>query len=102
MNIITSLPKYSNGAINDALIKEIKCGFQLEKETQRAREIEAEAEAQSMKGHRTIAGLGKCVGVMPSREFFRLTQKYGHKEVHSKDFMRYFNRKFPELSPNKA
>ena len=29
-------------------------------------------------------------------------KKYGRKEVHSRDFMRYFNKKFPHLSPNKA
>jgi hypothetical protein len=39
---------------------------------------------------------------MPAREFFRLTQKYGHDEVHSKKFIQYYNKKFPELSPNKA
>lgn len=102
MEIITSLPRYSNGEINDALIKEIKTGFQLEKATQERREIQARAEAQAMKAHKTIEGLGKCVGVIPEREYFRLIQKYGHKEVHSREFMSYFNRKFPDLSPNKA
>jgi hypothetical protein len=38
---------------------------------------------------------------MPEREFFRLIKKYGHAEVHSKDFLRYFQKKFPQLSPNK-
>ena len=102
MNIITALPRYSDGEINAALIREIKTGFQLEKATQETREIEARAQAQALKAHRTLKGLGKCVGVIPDREFFRLTAKYGHAEVHSKEFMQYFNRKFPELSPNKA
>jgi hypothetical protein len=102
MNIVTSFPKYADGEIQAALIREIKTGFQLEKATQEKREIEARAQAQALKAHRTIKGLGKCVGVIPDREFFRLTAKYGHAEVHSKEFMRYFNRKFPELSPNKA
>ncbi len=100
MNLITSLPRYSDGQIEDALIREIKTGFQLEKATQEAREIEARAQAKAMKAHKTIKGLGKCVGVIPEREYYRLVAKYGHKEVHSKDFMRYFQKKFPSLSPN--
>jgi hypothetical protein len=37
---------------------------------------------------------------MPAREFFRLTSKYGHEEVHSKEFLKDYNKRFPELSPN--
>ena len=102
MHIITTLPRYSNGDIDAALIKEIKTGFQLEKETQKFREAKAAAEAQGMKGHKTVPGLGRCIATMPEREFFRLVNKYGWKEVHSKGFMKYFNKKFPHLSPNKA
>lgn len=101
MNIVTALPRYSDGEINRALIKEIQTGFQLERETERAREMAAASEAQAYKGHKTIQGLGKCVGVIPSREFFRLTQKYGRDEVHSKGFMQYYQKKFPQLSPNR-
>jgi hypothetical protein len=39
---------------------------------------------------------------MPAREYFRLVKKYGHETVHSREFMSYFNKKMPELSPNKA
>jgi hypothetical protein len=49
MNIITSLPRYSDGEINRALIKEIQTGFQLEKATQQKREIEAAAQARALK-----------------------------------------------------
>lgn len=101
MNIITSLPRYSDGEINRALIKEIQTGFQLEKATQENREIEAAAQAKALKGHKTITGLGKAIGVIPEREYFRMIKKYGHNEVHSKDFMRYFQKQFPSLSPNK-
>lgn len=102
MNIITTLPRFSDGEINRALIKEIQTGFQLERETERARVLQAEEEAKALKGHKTIQGFGKCVGVFPERDFYRLVQKYGHAEVHSKGFMRYYNKKFPTLSPNKA
>jgi hypothetical protein len=38
---------------------------------------------------------------MPAREFFRLTGKYGHDEIHSKKFLKYYQRNFSDLSPNK-
>ena len=102
MEIITSLPRYSDGEVNRALIKEIQTGFQLEREHEKFRVQAAQQEAAELKGHKTIPTLGKCVGVMPERDFFRLVQKYGFQEVHSKEFLRYFNKKFPNLSPNRA
>jgi hypothetical protein len=59
-------------------------------------------QARELRGHKTINGLGKCVASMPSWEFFRLVQKYGHAEVHSEGFLRDFQRRFPHLSPNKV
>ena len=100
MNIITSIP--SDAAVRDALIREIKTGFQLIKENEKAKEMASAREASAMKGHRTISGLGKCVAVMPKDEYFRLVKKMGHNEVHSREFLGYFNKKFPHLSPNKA
>ena len=102
MNIITTLPRYSDGELNAAFVKEIQTGFQLERETEKFRVKQAEAEAKELKGHQTIKGLGKCVGVIPERDFFRLVKKYGQAEVHSKKLMQYYNRKFPTLSPNRA
>lgn len=101
MQIITALPRYSDGQINQALIKEIKTGFQLERETERARTMTAEGQAAALKGHKTVPGLGKCVGVIPEREYYRLIKKYGHAEVHSKGFLQYFQKKFPQLAPNR-
>ena len=102
MNIITALPRYSDGQINEALIKEIKTGFQLERETEKAREAQAAKEAQELKGHKPIAGLWRCIANIPERDFFRLVKKYGHAEVHSKNFLKYFQKEFPHLSPNKV
>lgn len=99
--IVTSIP--SDRAIRDALIREVKTGFQLAKELTRKDEIVAAAEAKALRGHKPI---GKdvnmrCVAVYPQDEYLRLVNKYGHKEVSSKGFIRYFQKKFPELSPNK-
>jgi hypothetical protein len=102
MQIITALPRFSDGEINRALIKEIKTGFQLAKANEKREELIAAHQAQEIKGHKTIPGLGKCVAMFPPDEYFRLIKKYGRKELLSKEFLRYFNKKFPHLSPNKA
>ena len=101
MEIITALPRYSDGEIDRAFMREIQTGFKRERETEKARVKQAAKEAHQMKGT-THPVLGKPVATIPAREFFRLTQKYGHETVHSKEFLKYYNKKFPELSPNKA
>tara|TARA_R100001163_G_scaffold57980_1_gene46128 strand:+ start:1578 stop:1889 length:312 start_codon:yes stop_codon:yes gene_type:complete len=101
VDIITDLPKsFTDGELDQAFMNEIKSGFRLEKETEHLRVQQARKEAQQEKG-KTHPSLGKCVATMPAREFFRLTSKYGHKEVHSKEFLHYYNKKFSDLSPNK-
>lgn len=99
MQIITKLPDVGTAA-RDALIREIKTGFELVKANEKKEEIIAAQQAQAMKGHRTIQGLGKCVAMMPPDEYFRLIKKFGHAEVKSKEFLRYYRKKFPHLSPN--
>jgi len=101
MDIITDLPKsFTTGELDKAFINEIKSGFELEKQTEHLRVQQARKEAYQEKG-KTHPILGKCVATMPAREFFRLTGKYGHDEVHSKGFLKYYNKKFSDLSPNK-
>ena len=100
-DIITELPRsFTDGELDAAFMNEIKSGFKLEKETEHERVKIAQKEAHQMKGkcHPT---LGRPIATMPAREFFRLTNKYGHKEVHSKEFLKYFQKNFSELSPNK-
>ena len=98
--IIPNIKRYSDGEIDRAFMREIKNGFKLEQQTEKARVNQAVKEAQELKGT-THPTLGKPIATMPAREFFRLTSKYGHDEVHSKGFLKYYNKKFPELSPNK-
>ena len=100
-NIITSIPRYSDGEVDRAFMKEILTGFEIERRTEQERTKVAAKEAHALKGT-THPALGKPVATMPAREFFRLTKKYGHETVHSKEFLKYYNKKFPELSPNKA
>jgi|TARA_R100000081_G_C4815619_1_gene174743 hypothetical protein len=100
-NIITAVPKYSDGEVDRAFMNEIINGFQLERETEKDRCKQIQKEASELRG-KTHPVLGKPVASMPAREFFRLVEKYGHETVHSKEFLQYYNKKFPELSPNKA
>tara|TARA_R100001163_G_scaffold65135_1_gene61281 strand:+ start:7353 stop:7664 length:312 start_codon:yes stop_codon:yes gene_type:complete len=100
-NIITNIPRnITDGEVDEAFMKEIINGFEIEKRTEHERVAIAAKEANEVRG-KTHPTLGKCVATMPAREFFRLTNKYGHKEVHSKEFLQYYNKKFKELSPNK-
>jgi hypothetical protein len=99
--IITNLPRsFTDGEIDAAFMKEIVNGFEIEKRTEHERVAIARKEAHEMKG-KCHPVLGRPVATMPAREFFRLTHKYGHDQVHSKEFLKYYNKKFPELSPNK-
>ena len=50
---------------------------------------------------KTHPTLGKCVANIPAREYFRLVAKYGKDTVLSPEFLRYFNKKHKDLSPNK-
>ncbi len=98
--IIPNIKRYSDGEIDRAFMKEIKNGFKLERQTEKQRVAVAAKEAKELKGT-THPVLGKPVATIPAREFFRLTKKFGHETVHSKEFLKYYNKKFPELSPNK-
>lgn len=102
MNIIHKPQTYSKDEIDNELLNLVKESLAEEKATEFERTNVARAQASVMKNHKSIPGLGKCIGVMPGREYFRLVKKYGYETVHSKDFMRYFNKKMPELSPNKV
>ena len=98
--IVPNLKKYSDGEIDRAFMNEIKNGFKLEQQTEQQRVAQAAKEAQALKGT-THPILGKPVATIPHREYFRLVQKYGQETVHSKEFLKYYNKKFPELTPNK-
>jgi len=101
MDIITpEFKRYSDGEIDRALMQEIKSGLKLEAATEKSRYEQAKKEAHALRG-REHPTLGRPIATMPAREFFRLTSKYGHDEVHSEEFLKDYNKRFPELSPNK-
>mgnify|MGYP006248671827 CR=1 FL=1 len=101
MNIITKIPTYSDGEVNQAFMREIQMGFKMERAKEEDRRNQAAREAKTNVG-KTHPVLGKCVANIPARDYFRLVNKYGAETVTSTEFLKYYNKKFPELSPNKA
>ena len=100
MEIINKIPKYSDGEVDEAFMNEIKNGFALERRTEAARVDQARKEATQEKG-KVHPVLGRCVATIPHREYFRLIKKYGQETVHSKEFLKYFQKNFSDLTPNK-
>lgn len=102
MHIIAKSEQFTDEEIDRELTKQIQASLKEEISTEESRVVMARAQAAAMKNHKTIPHLGKCVAVIPPREYYRLVAKYGHAEVHSKEFLRDFNKRFSELSPNKV
>jgi len=99
MHIIHTLP--SDTAVRDALIKEIKTGWQLQKQLERKNEIVAAHQAKELKQAKEIQGLGRCVAHIPADTYFLLQRRYGREEIHSKEFLKDWQKRYPHLSPNK-
>jgi len=54
MNIVTSIPKYSDGEVDRALMRELLTGFQLGKAYENRREIFARHEAEQTKDAKSM------------------------------------------------
>lgn len=93
--------RFSQEAQNAALIEELRNGRMLKETMQECRERAASLEAQQMKGHKTIAGLGKAVAVLPAHEFFLMREKYGEEAFADKGFVRDMQRHEPHLAVHK-
>lgn len=101
MQIIIPPKQFSQGDIGKAMQRELREGLQLKKAKEKARELQAEGYAKSIEKHKPIAGLGRCVAAMPDWDYFRVREKYGREEVHSREFLKYFQKKFPTMAPHK-
>ena len=97
-NIHIAPVRISDTERDRALIRELRSGIQLKEALEHEREIVAAHEAAQMRDAKTIGGLGKHVSTMPHWEFFNLVRKYGHDEVHSRGFHKYYQKKFPHLA----
>lgn len=96
MNIATE------AAINKALERELRLGFELKRQTERAREIQAAHQAKVAAKHvDKETGMRKLASV-PTWEFFRVQQKYGHGVWHDDEFLRDFKKRYPHLCTDHA
>lgn len=102
MEIITSLPRYSDGEINRALIREITTGIQLKQSLETEREKIC---AQHAKKCEEAAKFGfknlRLLTVTPAWEWFNMRNRYGQQEISSKEFIKDYQKRFPHLSVNK-
>ena len=102
MEIITSLPKYSDGEVHRALIREITTGIQLKQNLENEREKICAQHAEDVKKHQQFGFKNmRCISVMPGWEWFNLRKKYGAEAMNDRGFLKDFQKKFPHLSPNK-
>jgi hypothetical protein len=99
-NIAIARPKWSDDDVHRALERELRSGIQLKEAIEEQRVVAAAEEAKQYKRGKTTP-LGKHVAEIPAWEFFNMVRKYGHDEVHSRNFMKYFQKKFPHLSTSR-
>lgn len=102
MQIITSLPKYSDGEINRALMREITTGIALKQAWEGEREKICAQEAEKIKDYQKFGFKNlRCLSVTPGFEWFNMRRKYGHQAMHDKGFIKDYQKRFPHLAPNK-
>ena len=100
--VLIAQPKWGEGQLFRALEREFRSGLELKKAQEELRERAAAANAAELRGNSRTTKIGKHVAEIPSWEFFRMQQKYGHDEVHSRGFIRYLQKKFPHLATSKV
>jgi hypothetical protein len=81
-----------NKYLDDYLVKE--------QATEHKRVDIARKEAKTNVG-KTHPVYGKCIATIPARDYYRLVKAYGQETVHSKEFLKFFQKEYPDLSPNK-
>jgi hypothetical protein len=102
-NIVIPGKQWTDDAIHREFERELRTGYVLEEETEKARVMDAayEADVARRSGHNQKSSL-RLVGVTPGREWFRTKEKYGLEEINSKEFWKYRQRVMPELSVSKV
>ncbi len=92
----------SGDALDAALVRELCSGRMLMETRQHLREHVAAFEAQAIRGHKSLPGLGKVAAVIPQHEWFLLREKYGHDAMHDRGFIRDFQRHEPAMAVHKV
>ncbi len=96
-SIITSIPRYSDGEVDREFMKELENGFEIETEDKRDNAKCKPVKKLMSYAVKTHPVLGKPVGnKCQLASFFRFNKKsIGHEQVHSKEFLQYYNKKLP-------
>ena len=103
INFIPTAPKYSDAELDHALLTEVFNQHELKFHPKKEKAREEQAAKESREGtNKTIKGLGKLVATMSIEEWFFLTKKYGPETVLSPDFLKDWQKRFPNQSRNKA
>jgi hypothetical protein len=102
MEIITKLPRSSNGDADRALLNELRYGVKLKEAWENEREKICAQHADKIKTAQKDAFKSlRCVAVTPAWEWFNMRNKYGAEAMRDRGFMKDFQKRFPHLSPNK-
>ena len=102
MQLITNFPKYSDGEIDRALMRELKTGIMLKQSWENEREKLCAEHAQKVKEAQPFGFKNlRCVAVTPAWEWFNMRRKYGNQAMHDKGFIKDYQKRFPHLAPNK-
>lgn len=103
MDIITQFPKYSDGEINRALIREIRTGIELKKNLETKREQIVAEEMANLKKNEPEGFKGmKLLCTTPAWEWFNIRRVYGNEAWHDKGFIRDYQKRFKHLSHHKV
>ena len=89
--------------LDDERIKLIGDHLTKERATQSSRIEDAAAHVHDLRtaAEKFHPALGMPVASMSQTDFIRLYAKYG-KEMFEDDFLKFFQREYPELTPNKV
>lgn len=99
--IIKDIPRYHDGEVNRAFMRELLHGQRLRQAYAEKRDRRAARHAKTHK-NKTNPILGKCVMSVDIADWFDLRKKYGQEAMSDKGFIQDFNKRHPELSPNHA
>lgn len=94
----------SDAELTAAVVNELRTGRQFLDSLQQYRERDAREEAKMYRdaGRRRGHQL-KHLAEIPQREYLQMIHKYGHEEVHSREFIRDFQKREKDLAgPYKA
>jgi hypothetical protein len=100
-NIKIGKPIYSEQEEFDACVKEFRTGLKLRQAGEDGREAVAAEAAKMFRGKpkkNAISKIMRHVAEIPQEDWLRLIAKYGYEEVHSRSFMRYFQKHYPHMS----